>query len=58
MPVFEPVLVGLLAANLAAPEAIDGVIVDHADRLHERVADSRPDEPESPGSEVLAERAG
>jgi hypothetical protein len=38
-------------------EAGDGVIVDHPDGLHERVADGRPDEPEALPLELLAEGA-
>ena len=39
-----------------AAETIDHVVVDHADRLHERVADRRADEPEAALRQVLAHR--
>src|SRR5262245_31103171 len=38
-------------------EAVLLVVVDDADRLHERVADGRTDEPEAALQEVLAHRA-
>jgi len=38
------------------PETVYGVIVDHADRLHESITDRRPDELEAAPLEILAER--
>src|SRR5438874_5985023 len=48
----------LFRRNLAIPEAIDQVVVDHADRLHMRVDDCGTDEAESAALEVLAEGIG
>src|SRR3990172_6547465 len=47
--------------DLRIPEALDGVIVDDAPRLHERIADGGADEPEAAPGQVLAhgvERGG
>src|SRR4249920_2796128 len=44
--------------SLHIPEAVDRVIVDHADCLHERVADCRPDELEASTLKILAQRIG
>ena len=41
-----------------APEAVHGVVVDHADRLHPRVDDGRPHEPEAALLEVLGDAFG
>ena len=35
------------SCDLSEPIAVDRVVVDHSDGLHERVAERRPDEPES-----------
>ena len=44
--------------DLAIAEAVDRVIVHHADRLHERVADRRPYKLESPAQEVSTQGLG
>src|SRR5438105_2227742 len=46
------------ASHLVVPEAVGGVVVDHADGLHERVADRRSDEPEAAPLEVAAHGLG
>ena len=45
-----------LARDLAVPEAADDVVVDEAARLHQRVADRRPDEPEAATLQLLRQR--
>src|SRR5581483_4634099 len=42
--------------ELSVAEAADDVVVDHADRLHERIADRRADEAEAAALEVAAHR--
>src|SRR5947207_316647 len=44
--------------DFAIAEAIRGVVVDHADGLHECVADRRADEFESAPQKVLAQGVG
>src|SRR5207245_2077931 len=44
------------AAELGVPETGHEVVVHHPDRLHERVTDGRPDEPEAPLRESGAHR--
>src|SRR5690348_12455522 len=44
------------AGQLAIAEAVDRVVVHHAHRLHEGVADRRADEPEPARLEIPAER--
>src|SRR6476646_3112233 len=44
------------AAELAVAEAVGRVVVDQTHCLHERVADGRAHETESPGLEILAKR--
>ena len=44
------------SGELAVAKAGRDVVVDHADRLHERVADRRPDEAEAAPLQVLAQR--
>src|SRR5688572_13409684 len=39
-------------------EAIGGMVIDHPDRLHEGIADGRPDELESAPAQIAAERIG
>src|SRR4029079_13185838 len=43
------------SAQLGVAEAVDGVVVDHAHRLHQRVHRGRAHEPEAPSLEVLAQ---
>src|SRR5437762_223809 len=45
-------------ANLGVPEAIYGMIIDHADGLHEGVADRRADKFETTPAQVLAHCVG
>ena len=47
-----------LRADLIVPKAIDGVIVDHPDGLHEGVADGRAGEAEASAFEVFAHGVG
>lgn len=42
--------------HLDVPEAADLVVIDQADRLHERVADGRTDEHEPAAHQVAAQR--
>ena len=44
--------------ELRVPKAVDQMVVDHADRLHERVADRGADEFEAPAFQILAHRVG
>src|SRR5262245_22223626 len=44
--------------SISVPEAARVVVVDDADRLHERVDDRRPDESEAAALQLLAERVG
>src|SRR5690348_1942501 len=48
----------LLIRGLSLAEAVRGVVVHHADRLHERVADGGADEPEAALQQILAHRLG
>src|SRR5205823_6063804 len=45
------------ALDLAAAEAIDHVIIDHAGGLHERIANGRADEAEAARLEIATEHA-
>src|SRR5438132_13347161 len=45
-----------LLLDIGVPEAFRGVIVYHSYRLHERVADSWADEPETSLAQLLAQR--
>ena len=49
-------LIRALPANLLVPGTTDEMIVDHAGRLHERVADRGADELEPPTFQILAHR--
>src|SRR5262245_40910499 len=44
--------------STSEPEAARVMVVDDADRLHERVDDGRPDETEAAALQFLAERIG
>src|SRR5579883_1197001 len=45
-------------SDLAPAEAIDDMVIDHADGLHKCVADGRADEGEAPAAQVLAHGIG
>ena len=45
-----------LVADLGVPEAADEMIVDQTARLHQRVADGRPDEAEAAALQLLRQR--
>ena len=47
-----------LSGQLRISEAVDDMIVHHADRLHVRVDDRRADEAETAPFQVLAQRLG
>ena len=51
---WSPSLKSEAGSQLRIAEAVDGVIVHHAGRLHVRIADGRADEPEAPLLEVGA----
>src|SRR6185295_10114031 len=46
------------SAQLTITEAVDRVVVDHPDGLHERIANRRSDEAEAARQEILAQRVG
>src|SRR5262245_59915344 len=43
------------AAELGPPEAVDGVVVHHSRRLHERITDGGADEPKPAVAQLPAE---
>src|SRR5437899_12186400 len=48
----------LIVRQRAMPETAHEMVVDHAGRLHERIADRRADEPEAACFERLRQRIG
>ena len=52
----RPARRSFLLLDIGVPEAFRGVVIYHSYRLHERVADSRTDEPETSPAQLLAQR--
>src|SRR3989441_9190389 len=48
----------MMALRMSLAEAVGTVIVNHADRLHVRIADGRADELEAALEQILAQRIG
>src|SRR2546425_7080253 len=48
----------MMALRMSLAEAVGTVIVNHADRLHVRIADGRADELEAALQQILAQRIG
>src|SRR5439155_3133210 len=52
----RPARRSFLLLDIGVPEAFRGVVIYHSYRLHERIADSWADEPETSPTQLLAQR--
>src|SRR5205807_474598 len=52
----RPALRSFLLLDIGVPEAFRGVVIYHSYRLHERIADSWADKPETSPTQLLAQR--